>query len=162
MLAARQTVFPLPPKDLPFDLPYLGAFGRVLDAVALPGLLTEEGRVFRQVLDLAGWRASCQPRILLATTAFLAFFRPRTQDAGPLDPTVEVRRDLAHVNLPPLLQAIEEGPVSTIEFVERPGRHANPVAQRPVDQFQGDLGLGAEHHLGGNVGFCPALLVVDP
>src|ERR1019366_10634217 len=84
-----------------------------------------------------------------------------TQDGGLLDPAIEVRRHLAHVNLPALLQAVEERPVSTIEFVERPGCHANAVAQCPIDLSQGDLGLGAEHYLGRNVSFDPGLLAAD-
>ncbi len=151
--ATRQTIFAFAPKHRPLDLPDLRAFVRVLDAVPLPRLPAKHGRILHQVADFAGRTATHQPGILLPAAPLFAPFRPGSQDGRLLHPAVEVDGNLGHERLPTLFEAIEKLPVTTVQFVERPSRHANSIAQSPIDQPQGDLRLRAKLHLLGNVVF---------
>jgi len=153
MPASRQTVFAFPPKHRPLHFPDLWAIVGVFDAIPLPRLLLKYRRVGHQVADFAGRTATRQSRILPGATPFLAHFRPRTQDLWLLHPAMEVGGNLGHEDLPTLLQTVEELAVASVQFVERPGGHANAVAQSPIDQSQGDLRLCAKLHLVGNVVF---------
>ena len=129
MAAAGQAVFAFSPEHGPLDLPDLRPLVRVLYAIPLPRLLSKDGRIGRQILHFAGRTATRQPRILLfLTAAFLALFPAQTQDSGLLHPAVEVSRNLAHEHLLPLLQTIEKLAVATVQLVECPGSHANPIA----------------------------------
>ena len=49
------------------------------------------------------------------------------------------------------VEAAQKAAVPAVELVERPGRHANAVAQAPSNLIQGDLLLGAKDNLVGNV-----------
>src|SRR5205823_9055534 len=86
----RQAVGPLAPEYRPFHLPDLRPTLRILDAVTLPLLLAEGGRIAQQVLHFARRSATRQARIV-----FLAARTPRPTSAEhPRSdhPAVEVRR----------------------------------------------------------------------
>jgi len=148
-----QAVFVLAPKHGPFHFPDLGALVGVLDAIALPGLLAKHGRIPQQVANLARRTPASHTRITPRTPAFSRGFRPVTQHRGALHPTVEVAGNLADENLTPRMETIEKPAVSAIQLVERPGRHANAVAQGTIDEVQRDPRLGAKLHLVGDVRF---------
>ena len=87
MSASRQAVLALPPEHVPFDLPDLRALVCILDAVALPGLLTKGGRVCREVLDLAGRRAMRQAWIALYDCRVSCSFSAQNAGSAAVGPS---------------------------------------------------------------------------
>jgi len=66
----RQAIDALAPKRRPFHFPDFGAVLGILDAVTLPFLLAEDGRITRQVLHFAAASAAGrQPRVRLFAAA---------------------------------------------------------------------------------------------
>jgi hypothetical protein len=149
---ARQAVAALTPEHGPFHFPDFGAARRVFDAVTLPTLLLEPRRITQQVSHLPRRLARGQTRILFLAAPTRR--RPATpQHVWFFQPAAKVPRYLRHENLAALFEAIQEGRIVCIKFVERPGLHTQPVAQGAINQVQGDLRLGAEHHVVGHVVF---------
>ena len=148
----RQAIDSLAPELRPFHLPDFGAVLGVLDAVTLPLLLAEDGRIARQVLHFAAASAPRrQPRIKL-----FAAPPPRPTPAEHprlFQPAAEIRRHFAHEYLSTLFETVQKGRVAAVAFVKRPGLDAHTVGQGAVDQLQGDLRLGTEHDLVGDVTF---------
>ena len=68
-------------------------------------------------------------------------------------PAVEIRRHFSHEYLFTLFETVQKGGVAAVAFVKRPGLNAHTVGQGAVDQLQGDLRLGTEHDLVGDVVF---------
>lgn len=104
--------------------------------------------MFGQIANFARMIALRQARIVLRTPLV---FRPFGQDLGLPHPAVEIDRNLAHEHLPTVFQRIEELAVAAVQLVERPGRHANPIAQSAIDQPHGDLLFGAKLDFLGDV-----------
>src|SRR5712692_2932429 len=151
MATPRQAIAALSPEYRPFHLPDFRPTLRVLDAVTLPRLLAEAGRIAHQVLHLTRLLAARQPRVL----SLAAPTRRRAVAEHPWlpHPAVEVRRHFPHEYLATLFEAVQKGRVAPVEFVERPGPDAHAAAQGAVDHPQSDLWLGAEHDLVGYVTF---------
>ena len=60
---------------------------------------------------------------------------------------------LSQESLAALFEAVQECRIASVQFIECPGLHTHAVGQRPIDQVQGDLRFGAEHHVVGDVVF---------
>jgi len=63
---------------------------------------------------------------------------------------MKVAGDLAHEDLTAFLQTVEKGATATVEFVERPGTHEDPIGQSPVDLCQSNLGFGLKDDVVGD------------
>src|SRR5713226_4617312 len=99
----RQAIGPLPPEHRPFHFPDFGSALRVLDAITLPPLFAEYGRIARQVLHFARGPATRQTRILFLTAPTRPLRRRAVAQHPRLDhPAVEVGRHFSHEYLPTL------------------------------------------------------------
>ena len=66
---------------------------------------------------------------------------------------MKIARDFADKDLATRMDAAEEFPVATIQLVECPSRHSHAIAQGTIDLIQGNLWLGSELDLVGDVSF---------
>jgi len=83
-------------------------------------------------------------------TAFSPVFRAAGEHLRFFHPAMKVAGDLAHEDLTAFLQTVEKGATATVEFVERPGTHEDPIGQSPVDLCQSNLGFGLKDDVVGD------------
>lgn len=126
MASRGQTVFAPAPEGGPLHFPHLGAFVGVFDAIPLPRLFSEYGRMLGQVANLARVITCGQTRIVFGA-ATPAVFRPVVQYFRLSHPALEVDGNLGHKHLSAFLQGIEELAVAAVQLVACPSRNAHSI-----------------------------------
>lgn len=147
---SRRTVRTFPPELGPLHFPDLGPAVGVLDAVGLPRLLAEDGRVAEEVADFAGTTTATR---FSFPTLFCRVSRTLLPRCWLPDPPMKIAWNLANEYLPTRIQAREKLAVATVQLVERPRRDDDSVGQRMVDQVQRNLWFGLEPYVVGDVSF---------
>ena len=142
---ARESVIRLTPDGQMFDFPDFRALVRVFDAIHLPRLFIELSGVIQQVADFAGLRAASESRRLFRTSHAFVFLMQ--DDVWFCRPDTRIHGDFRDERLISFLQSIQKFTVPPIEFVARPVRHADTVAERSIHHVDGDLRLGLKRHL---------------
>lgn len=131
--------------------PHLRPLVSILDAILLPRLQVELRRVFQQVANFRRLRIVCHPRHLFRAASTCVRFVG--DDCRFLRPHTRIARNFRHETLFSFVQSIQKVSVATVSFIECPIRHVHAVAERPIDQINGDLRLRLKRDVLRNVFF---------
>ena len=134
--------------DFPDFRPAIG----ILDPVALPLLLSKDGRILDEIIDTVTDIRLANARCLGGTAVEFCFWR-LAQDLGFSHPAVKIPRYFRDKSLVERFHGIQKSGVASVQFVKSPGFDADAVTQGMLDQSDGDLWLGLKFNLLGNVVF---------